>query len=52
MLGATMAYPYLSDSIPTSMLMLGMPLNTAMAFTGTTMMALVYACLLYTSRCV
>src|SRR5699024_12103781 len=43
MLGATMAYPYLSDSIATSMLMLGMPLNTAMAFTGTMMMALVYA---------
>ena len=43
MLGATMAYPYLSDSIATSMLMLGMPLNTAMAFTGTIMMALVYA---------
>ena len=36
-------YPYLSDSIATSMLMLGMPLNTAMAFTGTMMMALVYA---------
>ena len=43
MLGATMAYPYLSDSIATSMLMLGMPLNTAMVFTGTMMMALVYA---------
>ena len=43
MLGATMAYPYLSDSFATSMLMLGMPLNTAMAFTGTVMLALVFA---------
>lgn len=43
MLGATMAYPYLSDSIATSMYMLGMPLNTSMAFTGTLMMALVFA---------
>ena len=42
MLGATMAYPYLSDSIATSMYMLGMELNTAMAFTGTVMMALVF----------
>ena len=43
MLGATMAYPYLSDSIASTMYMLGMELNTAMAFTGTLMMALVYA---------
>lgn len=41
MLGATMAYPYLSDSIASTMLLLGMPLNTAMAFTGTVMMTLV-----------
>ncbi len=42
MLGATMAYPYLADSIATSMYMLGMSLPTAMAFTGTLMMTLVY----------
>ena len=43
MLGATMAYPYLSDSIASTMLLFGMPLNTAMALTGTLMMTLVYA---------
>ena len=42
MLGATMAYPYLSDSIASTMLLMGMPLNTAMAFTGTLMMTLVF----------
>lgn len=42
MLGATMAYPYLSDSIASTMLLLGMRLNTAMAFTGTLMMVLVF----------
>ncbi|MBR4068473.1 MAG: hypothetical protein IKK08_07605 [Clostridia bacterium] len=42
MLGATMAYPYLSDSIAASMYMLGMDLPAAMSFTGTLMMALVY----------
>ena len=42
MLGATMAYPYLSDSIASSMLLLGMPLNVSMAFTGTLMMALTF----------
>lgn len=42
MLGATMAYPYLADSFATSMYMLGMSLPTAMAFTGTVMMTLVY----------
>ena len=42
MLGATMAYPSLSDSIASTMLMLGQPLPMAMAFTGTLMMALVY----------
>ena len=42
MLGATMAYPYLSDSIASTMLLFGMPLNTAMAFTGTLMMTLVF----------
>jgi len=43
MLGATMAYPYLSDSFAASMLMMGMSLPVAMAFTGTLMMALVYS---------
>lgn len=42
MLGATMAYPYLADSIATSMMMLGQSLPTAMAFTGTLMMTLVF----------
>ena len=42
MLGATMAYPYLSDSIASTMLLLGMELNTAMAFTGTLMMTLTF----------
>ena len=42
MLGATMAYPYLSDSIATSMYMLGQSLPMAMAYTGTLMMTLVY----------
>jgi len=42
MLGATMAYPYLADSIATSMYMLGQSLPAAMTFTGTLMMALVY----------
>ena len=43
MLGATMAYPYLSDSIASTMVLLGMPLNTAMVLTGTLMMTLVFA---------
>ena len=42
MLGATMAYPYLSNSFASSLYLLGLPLPTAMAFTGTVMMALVY----------
>ena len=42
MLGATMAYPYLADSIATTMLMFGQSLPTAMAFTGTLMMTLVF----------
>lgn len=42
MLGATMAYPYLSDTIATSMYLLGQPLSLAMSFTGTLMMGLVY----------
>ncbi len=42
MLGATMAYPYLSDTIAASMYLFGQPLNIAMAYTGTLMMGLVY----------
>ena len=43
MVGATMAYPYLSDTIATSMLLLGMELPFAMAFTGTLLCALVFS---------
>jgi len=43
MVGATMAYPYLSDTIATSMVMLGMGLPTAMAFTGALLCALVFS---------
>ena len=43
MLGATMAYPYLSDSIASTMILFGMELNNAMALTGTLMMTLVFA---------
>ena len=42
MLGATMAYPYLSDSIASTLLLFGMELNNAMALTGSLMMALVF----------
>ncbi len=42
MLGATMAYPYLSDSIASTMLLFGAPLPFSMAFTGTLMMTLVF----------
>lgn len=42
MLGATMAYPYLSDSIASTLLLFGMDLPMAMAFTGTLMMTLVF----------
>lgn len=53
MLGATMAYPYLADSIASSMYMLGLSLPAAMAVTGTLMMALVFAgyCLLCAQLC-
>lgn len=40
--GATMAYPYLSDSFASTLYMMGMELNTSMAFSGTLMMALVF----------
>lgn len=43
MLGATMAYPYLSDSFAASFYMMGMSLSAAMAFTGTFLMALVFS---------
>ena len=43
MVGATMAYPYLSDTIATSMLLFGMGLPAAMTFTGTLFCALVFA---------
>ncbi len=43
MLGATMAYPYLSDSFASTLYMMGLPLNAAMAFSGTLMMTLVFA---------
>ncbi len=42
MLGATMAYPYLSDTFAASLYMMGLPLNNAMALTGTVMMTLVF----------
>jgi len=42
MLGATMAYPYLSDSIASTMLLFGMELPMAMAFTGALMMTLTF----------
>jgi len=40
--GATMAYPYLSDSFASTLYMMGMELNDAMAFTGTFMLMLVF----------
>ena len=43
MLGATMAYPYLSDTIASTMVLFGMELNNAMFLTGTLMMTLVFA---------
>ena len=53
MLGASMAYPYLSDTFATSMYLLGLPLSTAMALTGTVMLALVFTgyCLLCAQLC-
>ena len=43
MLGATMAYPYLSDSIASTLILFGTELNNAMFLTGTLMMTLVFA---------
>ncbi|HNX62483.1 MAG TPA: hypothetical protein PKN45_07565 [Candidatus Limiplasma sp.] len=42
MVGATMAYPYLSDTFASSFYLLGMNLSAAMAFTGTVMCASVF----------
>jgi hypothetical protein len=43
MVGATMAYPYLSDTVATSMLLMGMGLPMAMTFTGTLFCLLTFA---------
>lgn len=43
LLGATMAYPYLSDTVASSMVLMGMPLNAAMVITGGMMLFLVFA---------
>ncbi len=42
MVGATMAYPYLSDTFATTFLLLGADLPTAMAVTGTVLCAYVF----------
>jgi hypothetical protein len=42
MVGATMAYPYLSDTFATSLYMLGLTLPGAMFFTGTVLCAWVF----------
>lgn len=42
MVGATMAYPYLSDTFASTFYLLGMGLPAAMAFTGTVMCASVF----------
>ncbi len=41
--GTPMAYPYLSDSLSTSMMLLGMDKSMAMVFPGTLLMAMTYA---------
>lgn len=41
--GTPMAYPYLSDSLSTSMMLLGMDKGMALVFPGTLMMAMTYA---------
>jgi len=43
LLGSALAYPYLSDTIATSMLMMGMGLPAAMAFTGTLFCAMAFS---------
>lgn len=40
--GATMAYPYLSDSFASTLCLFGMELNDAMAFSGTLMLVLTF----------
>lgn len=42
MIGETMAYPYLVDTFASSCMLLGMPLNTAMVFTGTLICSMIY----------
>ncbi len=42
MLGATMAYPYLSDTFASTLVLFGMPLNHAMCLTGCVMITLVF----------
>ena len=41
--GTPLNYPYLADSLSTTMLMLGMDLQTAVVFPGTLLMAMTYA---------
>ena len=41
--GTPLAYPYLTDSLSTSMMLLGLPLNLAVIVPGTLLMALTYA---------
>lgn len=41
--GTALSYPYLTDSLSTSLYMLGLPLNLALVVPGTLLMALVYA---------
>lgn len=41
--GTPLNYPYLADSLSTTMLMLGMDIQTAVVFPGTLMMAMTYA---------
>ncbi len=41
--GTALNYPYLADSLSTTMLMLGMDIQTAVIFPGTLLMALTYA---------
>ena len=41
--GTSLSYPYLADSLSTTMLMLGMDLQIAVIFPGTLLMAMVYA---------
>ncbi len=42
--GTALNYPYLADSLSTTMLMLGMDIQMAVVFPGTLLMALTYCC--------